>query len=432
MSPLDQVVILCGGRGTRLKSEIGDLPKILVPVGGSPLLSHLLGDLSNAGAREVLLLAGFGARRLTGAVESLTPPGLRVETVIEPEERGTAGALHGVADRLRERFVFLLGDVFASLDWGRLAAAADSNGGLATMLVHRSSHPEDSDLVIPDDLDRLIGWFGRGPDRRPCAAFSSRALTNAGVAVLHRDILRRIPPGRPSDLFGQVMPALVDARLPVFAYRSSEYVRDLGTPGRLRAVRDDYEQGRTRHGAELVLLDRDGVLNQEVGLLSSTGQLRLLPGAAAGLSRLNRAGIRCVVATNQPVVARGLCSLETLDEIHSHLARLLGSEGARLDGLYFCPHHPETHHEEGVPALRGPCACRKPSVGLAEKAIAEQGVPAWRTVVVGDRSADMQLAVNAGLPGIGLETGAGCRDQRYPAKPTWKFPDLSAAADWLL
>jgi histidinol-phosphate phosphatase family protein len=259
----------------------------------------------------------------------------------------------------------------------------------------------------------------------------SCALTNAGIAVLHRDILQRIPSDRSCDLFGQVMPALVDVRLPVFAYRSSEYVRDLGTPERLRAVRDDYDQGRTRHKAELVLADRDGVINEEVGLISRPEQLRLLPGAAAGLKRLNQAGIRCAVVTNQPVLARGLCSQETLNEIHARLAALLESEGASLDGLYFCPHHPETHHAEGVPGLRGPCTCRKPSVGLAEKAMAELGIPAWRTVVVGDRSVDMQLAVNAGLPGIGLETGAGCRDGLYPARPTWTFPDLRAAADWL-
>ena len=289
MNPLDQVVILCGGRGTRLEPEVGDLPKALVPVGGRPLLAHLLGDLADAGAGEVLLLAGSGGDRLAEAVESLTPAGLRVETVIEPAPRGTAGALHGVAGRLAERFVYVLGDLFTSLDWERLATAADTNGGMATLLVHRSSHPEDSDLVVQNDLDLLIGWIGRG---RAGAAASAGALTNAGVAVLSRDILQRIPPERPSDIFGQVMPALVDVRLPVFAYRSCEYVRDLGTPERLRAVRDDYDRGHTRHKAELVLLDRDGVLNKEVGLISRPEQLRLLPGAAAGLKHLNQAGIR--------------------------------------------------------------------------------------------------------------------------------------------
>lgn len=431
MSALDQVVVLCGGRGTRLRSEIGDLPKALVEVGGRPLLARLLDDLAVAGASEVLLLAGTGGERLTEAARSLAPQGLRIETVIEPEPRGTAGALQGVADRLSKRFVYVMGDVFTSLDWVRLAEAAGVNQGVATLLVHRSSHPEDSDLVIADDLDRVIGWIGSDPALRAGAAAASGPLTNAGVAVLSREILKWIPPERPSDLFGQVMPAAIDVRLPVFAYRSSEYVKDLGTPGRLRAVREDFEQGRTRRKAELVLLDRDGVLNEELGLISSPDQLRLLPGAAQGLKHLNQAGIRAVVVTNQPVLARGMCSEETLNQIHARLERLLADGGARLDGLLFCPHHPETHHSEGVPALRGPCTCRKPAVGMAEKAMAEQGIPPWRTVVIGDRSVDMQLAVNAGLAGIGLQTGAGCRDERCPARATWTFPDLLSAAEWL-
>jgi mannose-1-phosphate guanylyltransferase/phosphomannomutase len=402
-----------------------------VDVGGRPLLAHLLGDLAAAGAGEVLLLGGTGGERLAAAARSLAPQGLRVETVIEPEPRGTAGALHGVADRLSERFMYLMGDVFTSLDWARLAEAAGVNRGVATLLVHRSSHPEDSDLVITDDLDRVIGWIGSDPARRAGAAAASGPLANAGVAVLNREILKWIPHERSSDLFGQVMPALVDMRVPIFGYRSSEYVKDLGTPQRLRAVREDVEQGRTRRKAELALLDRDGVLNEEAGLISSPDQLRLLPGAAEGLKHLNQAGIRAVVVTNQPVLARGMCSEETLNRIHSRLEKLLADGGARLDGLHFCPHHPETHHSEGVPALRGPCTCRKPAVGMAEKAMAEQGVPPWRTVVIGDRSVDMQLAVNAGLAGIGLETGAGCRDGRCPARPTWNFPDLLAAAKWL-
>ena len=430
MSALEQVVVLCGGRGTRLRPEIGDLPKALVPVGDRPFLAHLLDDLAAAGAGEVLLLAGTGGERLAAAARTLTPQGLQVETVIEPEPRGTAGALQGVADRLCERFVYVMGDVFTCLDWERLAAAGGADQGVATLVVHRSSHPEDSDLVITDDLDRVIGWLGSDPARRAGAA-ASGPLTNAGVAVLSREILKWIPPERPADLFGQVVPALVDMRVPVFGYRSSEYVKDLGTPGRLRAVREDFEQGRTRRKAELVLLDRDGVLNEEVGLITDPDQLRLLPGAAEGLRHLNSAGIRAVLVTNQPVVARGMCSEGTLNQIHSRLEKLLADGGARLDGLYYCPHHPETRHAEGVAELRGPCTCRKPAVGMAEKAMTEQGVPPWRTVVIGDRSVDLQLAVNAGLAGIGLKTGAGCRDGRCPARPTWTFPDLLAAATWL-
>lgn len=431
MKALDQAVVVCGGRGIRLASILGDLPKALAPVADRPLLAHLLEDLAAAGVSEVLLLAGVGGERLREAARALAPAGLEVHTEIEARPRGTAGALHPVAHRLRERFLYVLGDVYTALDWARLAAAGDANGGLGTMLVHRSSHPEDSDLLALDDGDRICGWVGRGPDGRSTAAVPTAALTNAGVAVLHRRLLDLVPPDRPSDLFGQVIPRRVDARATLFGYRSCEYVKDLGTPERLRGVDADVRSGRARRRAEVALLDRDGVLNVEVGPLSRPDQLRLLPGAAEAVARLNRASIRTALVSNQAVVARGLCSTEELAAIHQRLADLLREADAHLDGVYVCPHHPETHHGDGDPALRGPCRCRKPAVGLVEAALTELSVPAGRAVVVGDATVDLQLAANAGLPAIGLETGRACADGQHPARPVWRFADLAAATDWL-
>lgn len=431
MKALDQAVVVCGGRGTRLAPVLGDLPKALAPVADRSLLAHLLGDLAAAGVSEVLLLAGVGGERLREAARAAAPAGLEVHTEIEAHPLGTAGALHPVAHRLRERFLYVLGDVFTALDWARLAAAGDANGGLGTLLVHRSSHPEDSDLLALDDGDRICGWVGRGPDGRSTAAVPTAALTNAGVAVLHRRLLELVPRDRPSDLFCEVIPRRVDARAALFGYRTCEYVKDLGTPERLRGVDADVRSGRAHRRAEVALLDRDGVLNVEVGPLSHPEQLRLLPGAAEAVARLNRASIRTALVSNQAVVARGMCSIEELDVIHQRLADLLGESEAHLDGIYVCPHHPETHHDEGDPSLRGPCRCRKPAVGLVEAALTDLSVPAGRAVVVGDSTVDLQLAANAGLSAIGVGTGRACADGQHAARPVWWFADLAEASDWL-
>lgn len=433
MNALRQAVVLCGGRGTRLAGVLGDLPKALVPLAGRPLLALLLADLARAGVREVVLLAGVGGAQVVAAAEAHAPAGLRLRAVVEDRPRGTAGALHGAADALDERFLYVLGDIFTALDWRRLAAAGVANGGLATLLVHRSSHPEDSDVLALADDDRVTGWVGRRPEERRGALVSGAALGNAGVAVLHRDVLRRIPPGRPTDLFGDVLPALVAARAPVSGYLTSEYVRDLGTPERLAAVTADVRTGRARRRAALVLLDRDGTLTEERGLpVAHPDGLRLLPGAAGALRRLNEAEIAVALVTNQPAAARGLCDPATLDRVDDRLRALLAAEGARLDGVFACRHHPETHHAEGDPALRGPCRCRKPATALVEAALASLDRPAWRTVVVGDRTVDLQLARNAGLPGVALETGAACGDGLCPARPSQRFADLAAAAAWLV
>ena len=425
---LRQAVVLCGGRGSRLAPTVGELPKVLVPLAGRPLLARLLDDLAAAGTREVLLLAGWRGEQVADAAARLGPAGLAVRTRIERAPRGTAGALHEVRDALRERFVLVYGDVHTRLDWRRLAGCAEAQDGLATLVVHRTDHPGDSDVVALDPDYRLSGWrrAGGGGGAPP------GALGNAGVAVLRRDVLDRIPPDRPTDLTGDVLPPLVDLRAPIYGYPTCEYVRDVGTPARLAGVEADVRAGRDCLRAELVLLDRDGVLNEEVGFLSEPEKLRLLPGAGAALRRLNAAGVSTALVTNQPVVARGLCSRETLGRIFARLDELLAAEGARLDAAFHCPHHPETRHEEGLPELRGPCRCRKPSTGLVDDALAASERPAWRAVVIGDRSSDLQLALNAGLASVAVDTGAGCRDGHCPARPTWRFPDLAAAVDWIV
>ena len=427
-----QAVVLCGGRGTRLAPVVGDLPKVLVPIDGSPLLARLFRDLRAAGVDDALLLAGWQGERVAHEAPGLAPPGLTVRTLVERAPRGTAGALLDAADHLAERFFLVYGDVCTVLDWRRFGAAAERNGGLATLLVHRTDHPADSDVVAVDDAYRLVAWRRKGSTDGAAAALRGAALGNAGVAVGHRDLLRRIPSDRASDLTADILPPLVDLRAPLHAYLSCEYVRDMGTPARLAQVEADLRDGRAFRRAALVLLDRDGVLNEEVGLIADPAQLRLLPGAAAAVRRLGEAGVATALVTNQPVAARGLCDEAQLDVVEAQLHGLLAAEGARLDATFRCPHHPETHHGDGPLALRGPCRCRKPGVGMVDDALAATGMPAWRTVVVGDRSSDLQMAFNAGLPSIAVDTGAGCRDGVCPARPTWRFADLSAAASWLL
>jgi histidinol-phosphate phosphatase family protein len=431
MTALQQAVVLCGGAGTRMVPLLGDTPKVFARAGARSLIDHTLLELAAAGTRSALLLAGPGGEPIVEHARAHAPRGLEIEGIVEPTPRGTAGALRAASGRLRERFTLVYGDVFTVLDWGRLAHAADRDGGLATLVLHRSDHPEDSDVVAIDDAHRLVGWVGRGPESRRRALVASAALTNSGIAVLHRDVLHRIPEGRPCDLTENVLPALVDARAPLYGYVTSEYVRDAGTPRRLEEVRAAEEAGRTRRRAELCLLDRDGVVTEGTRPLTSPDQVRLVPGAAAGIRALNDSGIEVVLVSNQGGVARGLFDEAAMARIHQRVVELLAAEGAHLDGAHYCPHHPETHWAEGRPELRGPCGCRKPSTGMVDLALSRSSRSPWRAVVVGDETCDLQLAMNAGLASIAIGTGHGCRDGRHPARATWSAGSLAEAATWL-
>ncbi len=168
--------------------------------------------------------------------------------------------------------------------------------------------------------------------------------------------------------------------------------------------------------APVVFLDRDGTINKEVGYLNDPSLLELLPGAANGIQALKQAGFKVVIITNQSGLARGYFSLTTLEEIHRELLRQLALHGAYIDGIYFCPHHPD----EG-------CPCRKPATALVEKAVIELGLDISRAYVVGDKRIDLLLAKNIGAKGVLVLTGYGHSELALLVKQKIIFPDIIAA-----
>jgi histidinol-phosphate phosphatase family protein len=183
---------------------------------------------------------------------------------------------------------------------------------------------------------------------------------------------------------------------------------------------------------EAVFLDRDGVINEEVNLLHQIAQLRLIPGAARAIWRLNQAGVPAIVVTNQPVVARNLCTEEELQGIHRALEEMLKKEaGARLDAIYYCPHHPEPH-PEGNRRYRIACLCRKPRTGMIDQACRDFRLNPRRCVLIGDSTRDVQAGQNAGTKTFLVLTGHAGADGRFPAPPDETFQDLDEAIGHLL
>lgn len=194
----------------------------------------------------------------------------------------------------------------------------------------------------------------------------------------------------------------------------------------------DKKPGRRPKKNIAVFLDRDGTICEDVGYLSSAEQLQLIPGAAEAIRLLNERGIKAVLITNQSGVARGFFSETRLKEIHELFIGMLGNQGAHLDGIYYCPHHPT---EGSVPYLQD-CDCRKPSSGLLKKAAADLDLDLQSSFVVGDHFSDVAAGLAVGGRGILVLTGHGGKtlEQKdtWPAPPSLIAPDLSAAVAWIL
>ena len=174
-----------------------------------------------------------------------------------------------------------------------------------------------------------------------------------------------------------------------------------------------------------VFLDRDGVINEEVNFLRRPEQIRLIPGSARAIARLKAAGFKVIVISNQSVIARGYVTRRGLAKIHARLRRELKKSGARLDAIYYCPHHPRV-------GARLRCRCRKPKIGMLEDAARRFRLDLAECFMVGDTTVDLKTARKAGCAAILVRTGKGGRDGSYKARPDAVFDDLAAAASGLI
>jgi D-glycero-D-manno-heptose 1,7-bisphosphate phosphatase len=202
-------------------------------------------------------------------------------------------------------------------------------------------------------------------------------------------------------------------------------------PGERRVGKESHSV--SGDGRRAVFLDRDGTLIEEVGFLNHLDRLRLLPRAAEAIRRLNENDVLALLVTNQSGVARRLFDEAFLERVHGTIAARLAESGARLDGIYHCPHHPD-----GLdPAFRRLCECRKPKPGLILRAAEEHGVELPGSYMVGDSAMDLEAARNAGVRSVLVLTGLGKGEMEFRVRqrglrPAYVAKDLYDAVEWIL
>ena len=428
---MKQLVILAGGKGTRLKDRLGDLPKPMIPIAEKPLLEHQV-ELARAhGFTDVLLFVHYRADLIQEHLGDGTRWGLRIRYIIEKEPLGTAGAVLAGFNELSDRFAVMYGDTMINVDLTRFWNAHNASGADATLFLHPNNHPLDSDLVEMDAHDWITAFYNRphATDR------FYQNLVNAGLYVLEK---RALEPWRsnvkPMDFGKDLFPAMVARGGKLLGYNSPEFIKDIGTPSRYDWVCSQYEAGIIQRSSlatpqRAVFIDRDGTLVREVSSqgLHRIEDLELLPGAAEAIHELNQTGLRAVLITNQPVIAKGFCTEAELQKIHNKLETLLGVEHAFLDRIYFCPHHPEKGFPGERAELKIDCDCRKPKPGMLLQAQCDLNIDLSQSWLIGDTTTDVQTARNAGVHSILVRTGHGGADGKHPAKPDYYCNDVLEA-----
>lgn len=428
-----QLVILAGGQGTRLKSVLPDKPKPLALVAGRSLLERQLDLAADYGLTHVHLMTHHFADQIREAIGDGRKWGIRVQYHVEDVPRGTAGCvLHALA-HLGDTFLVVYGDTLLNIDLDRVWDFHRQQAADATLLVHPNDHPYDSDLIELDAENR-VRLFHKVP--HPEDEYLPN-LVNAALYVIQRESLRpwQETPGK-LDFARDLFPKMLDAGCRIMGLRTREYIKDMGTPDRLQNGERDVASGRLEklaHGTRMpaVFFDRDGTLNVDVGRLSRKEDLVLIDGASESVRAINRSSRLAVLATNQPVLARGDCTEAGLQSIHNKLESLLGRQGAYLDAIYYCPHHPDAGFAGERPELKILCSCRKPNAGMFVRAAQDLNIDLGTSWLIGDTTTDVAAARHAGLKSALVRTGAGGRDYRYPVRPDFEFFDALEAAQFI-
>lgn len=427
-----KVVIMAGGKGTRIAAVKSDVPKPMIPIAGKPILEWQIDCLRSQGLKDITLVIGHLGHVIKDYFGDGAKFGVTISYFEETQPLGTAGALFKMPE-LAEDFLLMCGDVILDVDFNRFIEFHKKNHAWASLMAHPNGHPYDSSLLVteilppqvsggnPVDTHRVVKWMNKEDER---LYYKNRV--NAGIELISpellRETMRNFVPRHPEtpdkiDLDRDVLkPNMKSGR--IYAYDTPEYIKDMGTPDRYYEVEKDILTGKVKarnlmNKQRAIFLDRDGTINKYVGFLTKPEQFELLPGVAEAIKEINKSGYLVVVVTNQPVIARGDCTWEELQTIHDKMETELGKAGAFVDAVYVCPHHPDRGFEGERPEYKYDCDCRKPKGGLLLQAAHDFNIDLSQSIMIGDSERDVEAGRQVGCRGaymIGTNDTCGLFD----------------------
>lgn len=437
-----KVVIMAGGKGTRISSVAHDIPKPMIKIGDKPVLEHEIECLRDQGFTDIIITVshlgniiidyfgdGSGISPITNK-----PFGVNIEYYYEKEPLGNAGALFKIKDKLDSDFLLLNADAVFDIDFNRFVKYHKEHGGLVTLFTHPNDHPYDSGLIIADNNGSVDRWLVK-EDKRP---EFYRNRVNAGLHVISPALLEQseFVPEKigTKDNDGKIIKVDLDRQLlkplagtkKMYCYDSPEYVKDMGTPERYYSVCDDFKNGKIsernlKNKQKAIFLDRDGTINKYVGFLKDIEEFELIDGVAEAIASINKSSYLAIIVTNQPVIARGEVSFEELETIHNKMETLLGKSGAYIDAIYYCPHHPDKGYIGERAELKIECDCRKPKPGMLLKASREYNIDLSESWMIGDSQSDVLAGINAGCKTVLIGKSDEANMQKVTVKSLGEF-----------
>ena len=393
------VAVLEGALARRLCAVVADPPKGLAEIHGRPFLAYLLDQLAAVGLRHAVLCTGNQSEKIYEAFGSSYGP-LQLSYSRDREALGAGNALRLALPKLVSDPVLVMhGDSYCDADLTSFFHWHGARSAEATVLLTRAAQTERYGSVKVNANGAVLEFVEKQKE-------VATDWINAGIYLLSQRVLASIPP-RSTSLEIDIFPQWIGRG--IYGYPTENPFLDSGTPEDFHAAEAFFPSRKTRK--RFVVLDRDGTIIEECSYLSRPEQVKLISGAGQALRELKQLGFGLVVITNQSAIGRGFFDEMQLRRIHERLFQMLEAEGVELEGLYFCPHKPG----DG-------CACRKPGVRLMERAARDLGFDPERTIVIGDKTMDIEMGRRVGAMTLLVRTGYGAQVVAEPL----------AAADYIV
>ena len=410
-----KVVIMAGGKGTRIASVKSDVPKPMIEICGKPILEYQIDNLRRCGLTDITIVIGYLGHVIQGYFGDGSQFGVNITYFVEEHPLGTAGALFQMPE-LTEDFLLLCGDVILDVDFNRFIHFHQEHKAWASLVAHPNGHPFDSSLLVtevlppqekgglPVETQRVLRWLNK-EDERTCY----RNCVNAGIEIISPKLLEEVRqhhvPRHPEipdkiDLDRDVLKPNVRSGK-IYAYTTPEYIKDMGTPERFYETEKDIRNGKPaarnlKNRQKAIFLDRDGTMNVKKGFLTKAEDFELIPGVAEAVHLINQSEYLAIVVTNQPQIARGDCTFEELQQIHDKMETDLGLYGAFVDAIYYCPHHTDKGFAGERIEFKCDCDCRKPKPGMLLQAAKDFNIDLSQSFMIGDSSHDVAAGEAAG------------------------------------
>ena len=385
---LEQAVILCGGRGTRLGSLTDNVPKPLVKIGNRVFLDYVIQNLTRFGIKNILLVAGYLGGQIYDRYDGIIINGAKCQVVIENEPLGTAGFLYAFTEHLDSDFILLNGDTIYDINLIQFIASSIAGSSLVHVATKFMSDTKRYGALKLEN--NLVTKFMEKNDLN-----ATPAMINSGVYIIQKRIveyLNKDDYNHSISLEHDILPALVKAKkVSSYTPTSDGYFVDIGLPETIREAEGLLLKNLSKPAC---FFDRDNTLNKDEGYTYKSFDLEWMPGAREAIKYLNDIGYYVFVVSNQSGIGRGYYSENDVHIFHHEMRRQLRSIGAYIDDFVFCPHNPNLN------STNSSCGCRKPAPGLILDLLEKWPVNKAKSLFIGDKDSDLEAGHNAGISSI--------------------------------